>query len=122
MRARHLVSKTSILDAWQRVRAAVRHGCFVGLAFNAAYLLSWLLIAPTGSPGDTFWVMLGLVVQALALAAAISVVMQGDGANWRNRPIPVLVAPFRMGIGGYDSARMRSRALARAPVAAPRAS
>jgi tetratricopeptide (TPR) repeat protein len=91
MRARHLVSTTTIPDAWQRLCAVARRGFLVGLAFNAAYLLSWLLIALTGSPGGTFWVMLGLVVQALALAAAVSVVVQGDGASWRNLPIPVLV-------------------------------
>jgi tetratricopeptide (TPR) repeat protein len=79
------------MDAWQRLCAVARRGFFVGLAFNAAYLLSWLLIALTGSPGGTFWVMLGLVVQALSLAAAISVVVQGDAASWRNLPIPVLV-------------------------------
>jgi hypothetical protein len=61
------------------------------LLFNAAYVLSWLLIALTASLGGTFWVMLGLVVQALALAAAVSFVVQGDGATWRNLSIPVLV-------------------------------
>jgi hypothetical protein len=35
--------------------------------------------------------MLGLVVQALALAAAVSFVVRGDGATWRSLPIPVLV-------------------------------
>jgi hypothetical protein len=91
MRVRRLVSTASILGTWDQLRSAARRGFFVGLAFNAAYLLSWLLIALTGSPGGTFWVMLGLVVQALALAAAVSFVVQGDGANWRSLPIPVLV-------------------------------
>lgn len=88
-------SRAWLADLPWRARAALvtaaRHGLLVGVAFNAAYLLSWLSIALTGSPGETGLVMLGLVVQYVGLALAVASAMQGGRPDWRRLPLPALI-------------------------------